>query len=1419
MARSRDDNMWGIMGGGSSARGGRARQPNPLEIPNVGFAAAGQQTPNGPRGLADLAAPDGTAGKYFGVLSPIAYRGLPQGLQNPNEVFPPSPPPRKAFLPDPAQLQRPPSAPHDLPSVQSRLAPVGPSSLATVEERLAACEAAVQNPEVLARVAALERRAGGLERGTAGSREEGRMALQRAEELESRLASVTAALSVAESSMAEMRRRMEMDAGDARAYYARMDGLIDSKISALMGELRTKEDQAVKQRGADRVREQQLAAQVGILAGMVDALRQEGDATRPVLAAVAQRLEVTAASGERTREQVLEAERRAADQLAALQAKARAETMELEQRLQGLREALNRESDRAVEYARSTAEVLTRFQGDMSELESRLYKKAVAMLEGHAHSVLQRVRETEQAVEEREMTAAKVVGEGIRDFAVRDAADKRGAAELIAALQRALEEEHAARLEQQAALRRDLDAGLAEVAGVLTEEKRTREAREVKLREQVNEALAKTKVSITGLETMHGDRVAALEQVVKMEINARIASMNKLRQELVADGQQTRIHFKASDAEHKEVAAVLERRTKLLMAAQQQLYARQGQVEASVSSGMRDLLVLKRAVQDAADGLVVDQLLDKELLSLEVEAYGPGLKERVDELEAKVQAASTALEEAVSREGHARETILPRVRQDLEALAEALANSHGELAQALEKESAAREEDASQMSQGFQEAMYNVSMETDVALQRERNVTSGELARITSQLEHLSQFVGHHPERYTLDSERLRKLSRTVAEEDPLPVPAAGSRGGQNGAVEEGAEAAPGDAADAEWATERTDTQKGSSGKAAVGQLALGRNHHARLAAVEVRMQDMARELQEATTTLQQRSQTLEEQLASATEQLQAQTAAMDSRLEEASAALVARDEELQNVCDELALQLGEETTAREEAGDKLRDDMGVLASTLQAAMQGMAVLEQRKREEAVAQLNAALKELGERAEEGLERLEGQLVSEIQALTSALQKDLGELRQNAADALAAEGEDRELVVQALEDAVRESFGAITGQMDDLRVEQATQGETVEWLVELVGELRTDTDGCLDGQKWLEEAQKRLEGEQARLDEEQKKLEETLRASLLDAFLAKVREAVEAPLRGELGDVRQSLEAECEMRAESVAKVAGDVSQQMEGLQQALQSGLEQEAIARDAGLDKLGQLVAEELEPLRTGLGEQQASMHALTETSQHQQAEVLDRLEQTEADVALGLDVMRADIVAVKEGAAAELEEARRADRGDVDHLEDVLASVIRELRDKVTTLERTALVGSRLGSRSADKDNAKDTTSPAASALTARVDNLALLLANTTQELDKLKARDTQGNASSLEAVHKELNTRIAFLTARVEEVAAASSGGAVARRASGKEALAGAAAGVGATTGTAAGGGGADASNKLGEKLTALEEQVGLLLNILQ
>eukprot|EP00899_Mesostigma_viride_P011974 jgi/Mesvir1/20778/Mv07891-RA.4 len=1089
MARSRDDNMWGIMGGGSSARGGRARQPNPLEIPNVGFAAAGQQTPNGPRGLADLAAPDGTAGKYFGVLSPIAYRGLPQGLQNPNEVFPPSPPPRKAFLPDPAQLQRPPSAPHDLPSVQSRLAPVGPSSLATVEERLAACEAAVQNPEVLARVAALERRAGGLERGTAGSREEGRMALQRAEELESRLASVTAALSVAESSMAEMRRRMEMDAGDARAYYARMDGLIDSKISALMGELRTKEDQAVKQRGADRVREQQLAAQVGILAGMVDALRQEGDATRPVLAAVAQRLEVTAASGERTREQVLEAERRAADQLAALQAKARAETMELEQRLQGLREALNRESDRAVEYARSTAEVLTRFQGDMSELESRLYKKAVAMLEGHAHSVLQRVRETEQAVEEREMTAAKVVGEGIRDFAVRDAADKRGAAELIAALQRALEEEHAARLEQQAALRRDLDAGLAEVAGVLTEEKRTREAREVKLREQVNEALAKTKVSITGLETMHGDRVAALEQVVKMEINARIASMNKLRQELVADGQQTRIHFKASDAEHKEVAAVLERRTKLLMAAQQQLYARQGQVEASVSSGMRDLLVLKRAVQDAADGLVVDQLLDKELLSLEVEAYGPGLKERVDELEAKVQAASTALEEAVSREGHARETILPRVRQDLEALAEALANSHGELAQALEKESAAREEDASQMSQGFQEAMYNVSMETDVALQRERNVTSGELARITSQLEHLSQFVGHHPERYTLDSERLRKLSRTVAEEDPLPVPAAGSRGGQNGAVEEGAEAAPGDAADAEWATERTDTQKGSSGKAAVGQLALGRNHHARLAAVEVRMQDMARELQEATTTLQQRSQTLEEQLASATEQLQAQTAAMDSRLEEASAALVARDEELQNVCDELALQLGEETTAREEAGDKLRDDMGVLASTLQAAMQGMAVLEQRKREEAVAQLNAALKELGERAEEGLERLEGQLVSEIQALTSALQKDLGELRQNAADALAAEGEDRELVVQALEDAVRESFGAITGQMDDLRVEQATQGETVEWLVELVGELRTDTDGCLDGQKWLEEAQKRLEGEQARLDEEQKKLEE------------------------------------------------------------------------------------------------------------------------------------------------------------------------------------------------------------------------------------------------------------------------------------------------------------------------------------------
>ena len=117
-------------------------------------------------------------------------------------------------------------------------------------------------------------------------------------------------------------------------------------------------------------------------------------------------------------------------------------------------------------------------------------------------------------------------------FSKQDAHDKRGTIERLLMMEKALIEEHEGRAHGETVLRQVLEKQNSDYVNAVHRLRSGVEEREMRLREQITGALQKVRIFIKNLEEKVAGDQKSLEEVVKVEIAARMKSVKTLKEQL-----------------------------------------------------------------------------------------------------------------------------------------------------------------------------------------------------------------------------------------------------------------------------------------------------------------------------------------------------------------------------------------------------------------------------------------------------------------------------------------------------------------------------------------------------------------------------------------------------------------------------------------------------------------------------------------------------------------------------------------------------------------------------------------------------------------------------------------------------------------------------------------------------------------------
>lgn len=295
---------------------------------------------------------------------------------------------------------------------------------------------------------------------------------------------------------------------------------------------------------------------------------------------------------------------------------------------------------------------------------AQIVKRTVAMMEGKASQFMRMIYDVDGKAEARD-EEVRVAGEQQMGAFVKAVGKKEKVGlERLLVLESALRDIAGASSASLVELQARLDKGMADVAAVVEGAKRGTEDREAALREQINAALAKIRAYARDMEESLEQERVKLEEVVKMEIRARMQAATELNDKL-EDGM-----------------AGLARRLEGMNEQQSKAAAAQGALEEAARVLRRDV----EQLQDDVANKVIKEALGR------VDAALAHLKGSVSELSAKA-----ALEEEARRVGLAElrtyvdanavdaKVAEETLRVELEALGSELASTRDNLSEALDR--------------------------------------------------------------------------------------------------------------------------------------------------------------------------------------------------------------------------------------------------------------------------------------------------------------------------------------------------------------------------------------------------------------------------------------------------------------------------------------------------------------------------------------------------------------------------------------------------------------------------------------------------------------------------------------------------------------------------------------------------------------
>ena len=605
-----------------------------------------------------------------------------------------------------------------------------PRSARELEERVAVAES--QAAAQAARVRNLERRLAVAE---AARKEDDIGARGSSEALERRVDALTQMYARSESLAAEMRGRLEAaesDARESRAQATRAESVAQNLVVGARDNMEQIGNRISVEQSSDAKRLDTLSAEIARLTREVADARGDDLSKRQLMEADIARL-----SGQKASEN-------AVAQIGDVRAKLNA----TEELARSLAEQL------AIEKA-GRAESESRFESIVQRLEETSSAREQALLRKFEHELNDRVTELQRKVvdesEEAALRDQDIIREKDDQMASFEQGTKRERQKTVEhqmVLEKAIREEHEARVAQAATLTKALDRVNHDVVALVEDERLARETKESKLRGQITQTLAKLHDANRDTNERLETEAHAVRSVVKAEIEARVTAMDAvhkalergttgMERQLAAGRVEAAQAVRTAEVKLSRRLAATEGRVEVEVAALRKLYARQTALELDLDAFKRDVVNAFEQMQEEITVAAVAQALNTEADNVQAEYVTDAVQSLVDKIAAQDKrdsAAAEALQQAVFGPTSSGEPgLVPRADRAERKLGEAfnaLSVFERELGVVRETATEDKADLESQVALLQQEMDYNAAatlVETET-LQTQVDVAMGEVA-------------------------------------------------------------------------------------------------------------------------------------------------------------------------------------------------------------------------------------------------------------------------------------------------------------------------------------------------------------------------------------------------------------------------------------------------------------------------------------------------------------------------------------------------------------------------------------------------------------------------------------------------------------------------------------------------------------------
>ncbi len=405
--------------------------------------------------------------------------------------------------------------------------------MSELEERLASCEKAVAHtPQLLERVRAAERRAQVAEqlaqdaaRGVGG----------RAEVIEKSVGALGQALIQAENEVSQLRLKVqaaERLAGQNQILMRQMEEGKAGRHNADIEELKLREEQSAGLMADSRTQVAALRDEFLRVSKQLDRVSGDSDTMKAEVQVALQRMEAKVTHDKDFVEKLRDLGAENVSVTAENFGKVHGRMVEIERLVSTLTNQLSEEKTKRGDLEKSMQIMVKEVESGLVSAESKILKRTMTLLESRSKELLRKCDDATQYADDLHLQQDSAVNDKWQAFSKQDAHDKRGTIERLLMMEKALIEEHEGRAHGETVLRQDLEKQNSDYVNAVHRLRSGVEEREMRLREQITGALQKVRIFIKNLEEKVAGDQKSLEEVVKVEIAARMKSVKTLKEQL-----------------------------------------------------------------------------------------------------------------------------------------------------------------------------------------------------------------------------------------------------------------------------------------------------------------------------------------------------------------------------------------------------------------------------------------------------------------------------------------------------------------------------------------------------------------------------------------------------------------------------------------------------------------------------------------------------------------------------------------------------------------------------------------------------------------------------------------------------------------------------------------------------------------------